>query len=348
MRSLTKIALFACLLSPLASLEAQITVQESDFLKIFYIGDTLSVRILQDTAVNIGQLGGPNVYDFSSLNLVSGGSVPIVLGSSDPDAASRFPHDTVMVQPKSHQALTFTPSGMYDLGKVTILNDSTLDYVHRSPAKTIFRFPIAFGGGYSESGTTVDTVYTKGVLDSVGGGPEGQVGAVDGYGTLKLPGGVTYPCLRVTRYENPPCTTCNDDLNFSFVTTSGLVIIINADHTQPDTGRIKISGFSVLQGRVLTGVPRVSQSPSTFALEQNYPNPFNPSTQIAFEIPQEGFVTLKVYDVLGRELATLVDGRLAAGSYRRTFDAHSLTSGVYFYRLAENNFVQTAKMLLIR
>ncbi|HTP13920.1 MAG TPA: hypothetical protein VMM37_09820, partial [Bacteroidota bacterium] len=63
-----------------ASLHSQITVQQSDFLKIFYPGDTLDVLVLQDTAVNVGRTGGPNVYDFSPLTLVSGGKIPVLLG----------------------------------------------------------------------------------------------------------------------------------------------------------------------------------------------------------------------------------------------------------------------------
>jgi hypothetical protein len=88
--------------------------------------------------------------------------------------------------------------------------------------------------------------------------------------------------------------------------------------------------------------------PSGFALEQNYPNPFNPSTSIRFQVPENGWVTLAVYDVLGREVAVLVDGPKAPGSYLVRFDAGGLASGVYLSRLTCGSFIQTRKMLLMQ
>jgi hypothetical protein len=88
--------------------------------------------------------------------------------------------------------------------------------------------------------------------------------------------------------------------------------------------------------------------PKVFALEQNYPNPFNPSTVMSYQLPVASNVSLKVYDVLGREVATLVNGRQEAGRYSVSFNAASFASGVYFYRLQAGNFVQTKKMMLVK
>lgn len=88
--------------------------------------------------------------------------------------------------------------------------------------------------------------------------------------------------------------------------------------------------------------------PNSYALLQNYPNPFNPSTKIKFSIPNSGNVKLTVYDNLGREVATVVDRQMAPGSYTENFDASSLSSGVYFYRIASGSFVQTRKMILLK
>jgi len=88
--------------------------------------------------------------------------------------------------------------------------------------------------------------------------------------------------------------------------------------------------------------------PATYMLEQNYPNPFNPVTQINFALPKAGFVSLKVYNVLGREVAVLVSENRIAGSHTVNFDASALTSGVYFYRLESNGFVDTKKMMVIK
>jgi hypothetical protein len=89
-------------------------------------------------------------------------------------------------------------------------------------------------------------------------------------------------------------------------------------------------------------------NPSTFNLGQNYPNPFNPSTAIRFDLPSRSFVTLKVYDMVGREAATLVNGFQEAGSHEIKFDASGLPSGIYFYRIATDKFVETKKLVLIK
>jgi hypothetical protein len=88
--------------------------------------------------------------------------------------------------------------------------------------------------------------------------------------------------------------------------------------------------------------------PTEFLLSQNYPNPFNPSTTIRFTISDLRFTILKVYDVLGNEIATLVNDKKPAGSYEINFNAANLPSGVYFYKLQAGNFVETKKMVLIK
>jgi hypothetical protein len=93
--------------------------------------------------------------------------------------------------------------------------------------------------------------------------------------------------------------------------------------------------------------------PSGFALSQNYPNPFNPTTAIRYQLPGASWVTLKVFDVLGREVATLVGERKLAGSHVVRFDGSSLASGVYVYRLtaedaSTGSVVLTKKLLLLR
>jgi hypothetical protein len=90
------------------------------------------------------------------------------------------------------------------------------------------------------------------------------------------------------------------------------------------------------------------QIPQEFNLEQNYPNPFNPSTKISWQSPVGSHQTLKIYDLLGREVLTLFDEYKSAGNYEITFDASSLTSGIYFYRLQAGDFVGIKKMILLK
>jgi photosystem II stability/assembly factor-like uncharacterized protein len=91
-----------------------------------------------------------------------------------------------------------------------------------------------------------------------------------------------------------------------------------------------------------------TEVPDNYNLHQNYPNPFNPSTNIKFEILKNENVTLSVYDMLGREISTLVNEKMQPGTYEVTFDGSNLPSGAYFYRLTSGNFVETKKMLMIK
>jgi hypothetical protein len=99
----------------------------------------------------------------------------------------------------------------------------------------------------------------------------------------------------------------------------------------------------------VTGVPRnQNQIPGTYRLKQNYPNPFNPVTKIEFSLPKDDFVTIKVFDILGSEVAELVSKNIKAGSYEVAFDGSKLSSGVYFCRMQAGLFSQTKKMLLVK
>jgi len=104
----------------------------------------------------------------------------------------------------------------------------------------------------------------------------------------------------------------------------------------------------VASGNAVTDVEQAPGMPVSYELLQNYPNPFNPATTIQYQVAEPGTVRLVVLDMLGRQVSTLVNERKAAGAYAVRFDARGLASGVYFYRLEANGFVQTKKMTLVR
>ncbi len=107
-----------------------------------------------------------------------------------------------------------------------------------------------------------------------------------------------------------------------------------------------ISVFVALPKTVFAGGD--SKAPTEFQLDQNYPNPFNPTTNISFSIPNESHVTLKVYNILGYEIATLVNKEMKSGNYTVKFNGSSLPSGIYFYRLQANDNVATKKLILLK
>jgi hypothetical protein len=105
---------------------------------------------------------------------------------------------------------------------------------------------------------------------------------------------------------------------------------------------LTVDSASSVDGPAPGGVPAV------YALHQNYPNPFNPTTTIRYDLPRDGQARLTVYNLLGREVAELVNERQSAGRYEVRFEAADLPSGMYFYRLESGTFVQSAKMILMK
>ena len=98
----------------------------------------------------------------------------------------------------------------------------------------------------------------------------------------------------------------------------------------------------------VTPVEKIESITTTYSLSQNYPNPFNPVTSIQYTISSRQFVTIKVYDILGKEVATLANEEKTAGSYEVQFDGSGLRSGIYFYQLKAGNYSATKKMILLR
>lgn len=109
------------------------------------------------------------------------------------------------------------------------------------------------------------------------------------------------------------------------------------------------SGFwYVYKADIGTPVENEETFPTEFKLQQNYPNPFNPSTMIKFSVPERSNVLIKIYDILGGEVATIVNEEIEAGWYTRVFNATGYSTGVYIYRMQAGNYTQTRKMLLIK
>ena len=118
--------------------------------------------------------------------------------------------------------------------------------------------------------------------------------------------------------------------------------VINAGHKSPlrwDSASVSIS---------VTNVRENSSNPTNFKLYDNYPNPFNPSTSIRYSIPEGSFTSIKIYNSLGSEVATLVNETKSAGTYEVEFNASNLSSGIYYYTLQVGSFSETKKMILMK
>ncbi|HKL15995.1 MAG TPA: T9SS type A sorting domain-containing protein, partial [Balneolaceae bacterium] len=141
----------------------------------------------------------------------------------------------------------------------------------------------------------------------------------------------------------------NDELEFSF-TREGSVEVENYEIIPDQSLTISSEGISEINVQVgmASSVDDNVEKPNRIELSQNFPNPFNPSTVISYTLPEAGSVSLEVFDMTGRRIAVLAQGNQAAGAYTYDFDASSLSSGVYMYRLQSAGTVLTRKMTLIK
>ena len=131
----------------------------------------------------------------------------------------------------------------------------------------------------------------------------------------------------------------------SLAVSGGYLLSGNGETTFPSAGGIWRRPLS----EMITSVPRLpSDVPMHYSLHQNYPNPFNPSTTISFDLPSRSSVSLKVYDILGKEVSTVVSEELQAGTYTRQWNASGFASGVYFYRLQAGQYNNTMKLLFLK
>lgn len=201
----------------------------------------------------------------------------------------------------------------------------------------------------------IDTIGFSYLFFSIGEKPEETI-----LDTIKLSLVSTYPNEREVLID-PPVKISNS--NWFYISGSGLMSFsISNWYDEAIPGEYAFWYFSwewneyvptyfylkVVVKKDITGVEETPYNPTNFNLEQNYPNPFNPTTNIQFSIPKQNFVTLKVYDVLGREVATLVNEEKSTGFYNVSFDASSLSSGVYIYKIQAGNFINSKKMVLLK
>ena len=145
------------------------------------------------------------------------------------------------------------------------------------------------------------------------------------------------------------CTIIRTDSSYTIQGTRTDVTSFSATMgTGTTTRTITLNAVLSLKGLVAGVGKKAHRQPFVFRLSQNFPNPFNPSTVIGYQLPTNTMVTLKIYDVLGREVRTMVNERQSAGNYSVTLTAGNLPSGVYFCRLQAGSFTATKKLALLK
>ncbi len=165
---------------------------------------------------------------------------------------------------------------------------------------------------------------------------------------IMYPGQVTTVVVRFAPTDLPLATD-PEDLIFAFDPSEGPGYVWHChiiDHE--DNEMMRPYTVNPNPSRSLAKKVVASNTPSSFALQQNYPNPFNPSTVIKFSIPKDAFVSLKIYDVLGREVGTLINQVIPEGNHEVHFDGKNLASGMYIYKLSSGSFSKSYKMVLAK
>ena len=230
-------------------------------------------------------------------------------------------------------------------GKVSIFPE-TQKYDHNVPPGPIIKFPANYNSSWDYSFTNTDTTYVNGIITETDSQNRTVSTIIDGYGTLIIPGYDDLECLRMKRTHAIPLPA---EKEYWYMTQEGALLVVNGTETEQDTGIVQINSVVLLLGEsLISSIPKTSQSPKNFSLNQNYPNPFNPSTTIKFTLPNPEFVELKVYNILGKEVTTLVSNKLNQGNHTYQFDGKNLASGVYYYQLVAGVYREVKKMILLR
>ncbi len=345
----------------------QITITHSDHIANMSIGsefifhdDTLA------TSVDIGQPGGGNNWDFSNFTAhftftstsVDPASTPYINDYANANYAFYSQNTLAGVTSESWVYMEVQSAQSLLLGVQTesatqVGNlSSTIKY---TPPEIDMVFPATMNTTWNYNGE--QTISTE-----VGGFPFEttstikEVNLIDAYGTMKMPDGTVVEALRLRTDESMDTDpgfglpiSHTRTISYSFISKTGEGFYVTAEDTNAaNSGVIAINGASWQDGDLSSGVERIDPIASDFHLKQNYPNPFNPSTTIEYSIPEGSFVTLKVYNVIGKEVATLVNEFQSAGTYRSEFNAVDLPSGTYFVNLRSGGFSETKKMSLLK
>ncbi|MCH9030102.1 MAG: T9SS type A sorting domain-containing protein [Bacteroidetes bacterium] len=339
---------------------AQIEITNSDINAQYTVGNTTTIRTdTIVTSVDIGQLGTTS-WDFSFLIpnptydiviiVVDPNSTPYIGNFPGSNIATKSQFDFMGIMADIYSYLSV--NGSFNFHGTVMEADTMLVTNTSNPIEPLGTSPFTFGStiDYTGERTTVMEINGVPIFTSITTVVSSSV--VDAYGPMTLPGGRVVDALRIKEDEinilQGPFPIYSRHVSYTFLAKDGSQVNVPSDTTQSETGVINNTASVSWNDALVTSVRIDEPMPGDYTLKQNYPNPFNPSTNIEYSIPSESFVELKVYDILGNEVATLVNEQQQAGVYRADFTADNLPSGMYFARLTANEFTQVVKMTLLK
>ncbi len=360
---LTRLALLVATLIPFTQTNAQITITQSDMNRIFATGNTLVNRT--DTVATTMDIGAPgfNNWNFTGIATstfqafasVNAASTPWV--GNFPGATNALRVDTTYqgVSGTVYQYLQLNSTGLRNLGnmaRATPTPGFTLELKTTvTPAEIVYSAPLTLGTTWNTAFSNLTRITLNGQEVSSSTTTHNATYTVDGYGTMRLPG--TTQAVYAMRLRKFNLYNGGPVVSFIFISRGGAQVACEATDTSARSGVINVRRKTIVWNTSMTTDSttdvRVGETiPASFALKQNYPNPFNPSTQITYDIPKEGFVSLTVYNMLGQPVATLVNEQKPAGTYAVEWNASGFPSGTYFYRLQSGGVTDVKRMMLVK
>jgi len=343
----------------------QITITAADFSSQLTVGNRLINRA--DTLTTTANIGAPgataNTWNFNALNTHRSDTLRSVAPAGTP-FIGQFPGSTHAFQ----ASLTFEGIAVtlfqYLKLQTNLLNPGNMGSAEIPPFGTatlrtrnvpdavVFQFPMTLN-------TTWNSTYAESIIVALPPPFPPQITitnrtvshTVDAHGSIILPGTVgTHQALRIRNDERSVSgTRASRSISYQFLARNGASVQVTAaDTLQPNSGTINIARAASWSGPIQTDV-RISENvPAEFALMQNYPNPFNPSTRITYQVARAGFVSLKVFNLLGQEIATLISEVKSPGTYALDWRAAGIPSGVYFYKMQAGSFSATRRMMVVK
>jgi hypothetical protein len=342
---------------------AQITITSADASAINAVGNVITNHFDSTTTfVDIGSPGATS-WDFSSLNSHTSNSFTSVVPSSTPYYLSDFSTSNVVFTftetidgtvADGWQYSTQNPGDYLMNGVVSesvIDVDTLLIKAVYNPAQINMPLPFTYNSQWGGNFVISSTTYFNGFPFGTNNFNHTESVLVDAYGPMTMPGGSVLQALRVRKDDSYTFAGGSHDrtISYSFITKNGTAVeVVASDTNALNSGIIQSLDGVTWSSTGITAVENENQIPTEFSLSQNYPNPFNPSTSIKYQVSKSSQVLLKVYDLLGREVAELVNEEKPVGTYEVTFDASELSSGVYYYQIKAENYLETKKMVLLR
>jgi hypothetical protein len=332
---------------------AQITITDTDVSNVFSPGNSVTIHSTDVTSFDIGSAGGGNSWDFSGLQstetydfmTIDPATSPYINEFAGANIAIYAQENFQGTPAEAWSYFNLSSSAFANMGQAITSNSfpGILITSKNNPASIEIKLPMTYNTTWSQS--YVNTYSMTGL-------PPSQTNysidvVVDAWGTMTLPGGSSFEALRI---RESTISNGSTTVQYLFLAKNGASVRVACDASNPNPPNSGVIATEWYDWNLsyLSDVEQISGLPSDFKLTQNYPNPFNPSTKIEYSIPQESFVQLKVYDILGNEVATIVNEEQNAGTYRADFNAQNLASGFYIAKLQAGNYTKSIKMTLLK